>query len=339
MTSTALQHAPAPDGFSRAYLLARRLLHTELARVTQRVGDAAARLPGPGGVAARLMSNTPGKMIRPLLVGLVHRAHGGAGGPLCARAAAVVETIHLSTLLHDDVVDAAPQRRGHPSANAVMGNPAAVLGGDALVVAALSEAEALGTLPVRRALLALKQLVEGELIQLGKRRDASITPQQALAVANLKTGALMRLCAELGVLTAGGTEDVAVAWGDAFARVGVAFQVLDDLLDLAGDPGSLGKAVGADIAQGTVSYPVALAMERSPMHGRALAASFVRHEGPEVLGRLVHHALARTGALPDAVAHAERELEAAIALVALTRVSRARTVLLAVLHGMSRRAR
>jgi heptaprenyl diphosphate synthase len=335
---TAVPLPTAKVDFARAHRAARRMLSAELQRAQSRILSSVAELPGPGGVAARHLSEQPGKLIRPMLVGLVHRALGGKGGPVVARAAAVVETIHLSTLLHDDVVDAASLRRGLPSANAVAGNTAAVLGGDAMVVQGLTEAQALGPHALQRALAALHSLVQGELLQLGHRRNVHITPQEVLVVASLKTGALMRLCAQLGALTAGAPAEVADAWGHAFERLGVGFQVADDVLDLAGDPALLGKAVGADVQQGTLSYPVALALTDSPLHARALAAAFVRQLPGEALGRVVNHALARTRALPRALAVAQRELQPALDVVAATPAGRARTVLMAVCQGLVRRA-
>ena len=267
--------------FTAAHRAALSLLSDEIVAVRKGVEVAAADIPGPGGAAARLMVERPGKMVRPLLVGLVHRSLGGAGGKACSDAASLVEVIHLSTLLHDDVIDNAKMRRGAPSAAFAVGNAAAVLGGDALVVRAIAAANQLGSGPVERTLFALHRLVTGELVQLQDRGDTTITAKRAREVASLKTGALMRLCAELGAMTAGRSLEDAVALGAIFEGLGVAFQVVDDLLDLTGDEATVGKAVGKDVTQGTISFPVATALDASPLHRRALAVAFTKGASEE----------------------------------------------------------
>jgi octaprenyl-diphosphate synthase len=327
----------SPQSFAEAHAAALSLLSDEIAAVRQGVENAASDLPGPGGAAARLMVDRPGKMVRPLLVGLVHRALGGRGGQVCSDAAALVEVIHLSTLLHDDVVDEAAMRRGAPSAAFAVGNAAAVLGGDALVVRAITKAHTLGPSALERTLFALHRLVIGELVQLQGRGDVGMTGSRAREIASLKTGSLMRLCAELGALTAGSSLERAVEVGAAFERLGIAFQVVDDLLDLIGDPVTVGKAVGKDVAQGTISFPLALALERAPMHRKAIAKAFGLRAGESRLGALVHHALKRTGALPDALAAVETELSAVSAFIASLHPSVARDTLAQVCGAMGRR--
>ncbi|MBI5494696.1 MAG: polyprenyl synthetase family protein [Deltaproteobacteria bacterium] len=331
-------HLP-PQDFAHAHAAALRLLSDEVGQVRQGVEDAAAGLPGPGGAAARLMTDRPGKLVRPLLVGLVHRALGGAGGRACADAAALVEIIHLSTLLHDDVVDEAPTRRGAPSAAAAMGNAAAVLGGDALVVRAMAQAHALGRDVVERTVHALQQLVTGELLQLRQRGDVDLEPAGALRVAALKTGALMRLCAEVGALTAGRELSHAVTLGEAFVHLGIAFQVADDVLDLAGSASVVGKAVGKDIAQGTVSFPLALALHAAPLHREALRLALRTGLDERGLGRVVSHAVARTHAVPRALQTAAAELDPVQEALAGLPASAARQVLAAVCAGLGRRDR
>jgi geranylgeranyl pyrophosphate synthase len=326
------------QSFAEAHAAAISLLSDELAAVRSGVEKAASDLPGPGGAAARLMVDRPGKMVRPLLVGLVHRALGGAGGRACSDAAALVEVIHLSTLLHDDVIDDAAMRRGAPSAAFAVGNAAAVLGGDALVVRAITAAHALGGAPLERTLFALHRLVIGELVQLAGRGDVTITSARAREIASLKTGSLMRLCAELGALTAGLPLARAVEVGAAFEGLGVAFQVVDDLLDLVGDPLTVGKAVGKDVAQGTISYPLALALERSPLHRRAVAKAFCLKAQESRLGAVVHHALARSGSVADALNAVEQELKPVNTLIAALAPSRARDTLSQVCGAMGRRA-
>lgn len=328
----SLQH-----DFAHAHKAALSLLSDEIVAVRKGVEIAAADIPGPGGQAARLMVDRPGKMVRPLLVGLVHRALGGSGGRSCSDAAALVEVIHLSTLLHDDVIDQAAMRRGAPSAAFAHGNAAAVLGGDALVVRAITEANKIGPSPVERTLFAIQRLITGELVQLKDRGDTTVTAARAREVATLKTGALMRLCAELGALTAGRSLEEAVKLGQVFEGLGVAFQVVDDLLDLTGDEATVGKAVGKDVTQGTISFPVALALDGAPLHRRALKAAFAEKASEERLGRVVRHALVRSNALPRSFEVVEQELAPVTQVVAELPPSIARDTLASVCAAMGLR--
>jgi len=323
--------------FTAAHRAALSLLSDEIVAVRRGVEIAAADIPGPGGAAARLMVERPGKMVRPLLVGLVHRSLGGAGGKACSDAAALVEVIHLSTLLHDDVIDEAAMRRGAPSAAFAVGNAAAVLGGDALVVRAIAAAHRLGSAPLERTLFALHRLVTGELVQLKDRGDTSITAARAREVATLKTGALMRLCAELGALTAGKTLEEAVKLGEVFEGLGVAFQVVDDLLDLTGDEATVGKAVGKDVTQGTISFPVALALDSAPLHRKALGRAFCDKAGEARIGRVVQHALARTDAVARSLQVVETELGPVTHAIAALAPSVARDTLQSVCAAMGLR--
>ncbi len=323
--------------FSAAHQAALSFLSDEIVAVRRGVEIAAADIPGPGGAAARLMVERPGKMVRPLLVGLVHRALGGAGGRACADAAALVEVIHLSTLLHDDVIDEATMRRGAPSAAFAVGNAAAVLGGDALVVRAIAAAHQQGTGPLDRTLYALHRLITGELVQLKDRGDTTITAARAREVATLKTGALMRLCAELGALTAGKSMEEAVKLGEVFEGLGVAFQVVDDLLDLTGDEATVGKAVGKDVTQGTISFPVAMALDSTPLHRKALAAAFCQKAGEARLGKLVQHALLRSNAVARSLEVVEKELAPVTHTIASLPESVARDTLLSVCAAMGLR--
>ena len=332
MTTPALH-----QDFAHAHQAALMLLSDELVAVRRGVEIAATDIPGPGGAAARLMVERPGKMVRPLLVGLVHRALGGSGGRACADAASLVEVIHLSTLLHDDVIDEAMTRRGAPSAAFAVGNAAAVLGGDALVIRAIAAANQQGPGPLERTLFALHRLVRGELVQLKDRGDTTITAARAREVATLKTGALMRLCAELGALTAGRPLEEAVKLGAVFEGLGVAFQVVDDLLDLTGDEATVGKAVGKDVTQGTISFPVALALDSAPLHRKALARAFSQKASEARLGRLVRHAMLRSNALPRALEVVEQELTPVTHTVAALPPSLARDTLQSVCAAMGLR--
>lgn len=323
--------------FSAAHQAALSFLSDEIVAVRRGVEIAAADIPGPGGAAARLMVERPGKMVRPLLVGLVHRALGGTGGRACADAAALVEVIHLSTLLHDDVIDEAAMRRGAPSAAFAVGNAAAVLGGDALVVRAIAAAHQQGTGPLDRTLYALHRLITGELVQLKDRGDTTITAARAREVATLKTGALMRLCAELGALTAGKSMEEAVKLGEVFEGLGVAFQVVDDLLDLTGDEATVGKAVGKDVTQGTISFPVAMALDSTPLHRKALARAFCEKAGEARLGKLVQHALLRSNAVARSLEVVEKELAPVTHTIASLPESVARDTLLSVCAAMGLR--
>ncbi len=210
-----------------------------------------------------------GKRLRPLLVFLAagetpSASPTGAGedGDGLVRAATAVELVHSATLVHDDVLDAAALRRGLPTVVASAGRAAATATGDLLFARAFAELARNGRGDEIRVLSdAGSALARGELLQRADAWDASITLERYERRCELKTGRLFEAACRLGALEGGGDAD---ALGDFGARIGLAFQVLDDVLDVSGPAERTGKHRGTDLLDGTITLPFVLARQRDP---------------------------------------------------------------------------
>jgi octaprenyl-diphosphate synthase len=243
-----------------------------LARVEERLSALAA---GHGAVLAEHAGATiaaGGKRLRPLLVLLAAGRQPEDPRELVAGAAAV-ELVHSATLVHDDVLDAAPLRRGVPTVWAAGGRALAVATGDLLFSRAFAELTANGRLASVRALSrATSALAEGELLQRADAWNAAVAVDRYLNRCELKTARLFEAACELGVLAtlpdaevdaAGVAPPATVAGLGAFGRrIGLAFQLLDDVLDVSGLAADTGKVRGTDLLDGTVTLPLILARER-----------------------------------------------------------------------------
>jgi geranylgeranyl pyrophosphate synthase len=222
-----------------------------LAKVEARLREIAAAAGDPVAGWAGDTIAAGGKRLRPLLVLLA----AGEDGDAPVRAAVAVELVHAATLVHDDVLDSAALRRGSPTVWSTAGRDAAVVTGDHLFARAFSELAANDDVAQVRALSrASTALVEGELLQ---REDAwrRISEQRYLERCELKTARLFEVACELGELAAGRPP----ALGPFGRRIGLAFQILDDVLDVSGPPEKTGKHRGTDLLDGTVTLPLILA--------------------------------------------------------------------------------
>jgi octaprenyl-diphosphate synthase len=206
-----------------------------------------------------------GKRLRPMLVLL---SAGPRGGEAAIRAATAIELVHMATLVHDDVLDAAPLRRGRPTVVARSGRGRALAVGDLLFSRAFAELGAAGgQKQVELLATASVALALGELAQRRDAFDGSISAERYLERCELKTGRLFECACLIG--RAGGSEAAAGGRADSRAalqifgrEIGLAFQLLDDVLDVAGPPERTGKARGTDLLDGTVTLPLILARER-----------------------------------------------------------------------------
>jgi geranylgeranyl pyrophosphate synthase len=245
-----------------------------------------------------------GKRLRPMLVLL---CAGPAAGEPALRAATAVELVHMATLVHDDVLDSAPIRRGQPTVLARAGRDRATAVGDLLFSRAFAELSTVGA--ERQVELLASASVGLALGELAQRRDAfdvSVSAERYLERCELKTARLFECACLIG--TAGRREDGDGA-GNALAafgrEIGLAFQLLDDVLDVSGPPERTGKARGTDLLEGTVTLPLILARERDP----ALREVDLRSLDP-AKAEGVCERIAATGAL-DLVRTAARERVAA----------------------------
>jgi geranylgeranyl pyrophosphate synthase len=244
-----------------------------------------------------------GKRLRPLLVVL---AAESAGGPLATgegeealvRAAVAVELVHSATLVHDDVIDGAQLRRGHPTVVAVAGRETAIATGDLLFSRAFAELARNGSLEQLRALSdASSALAAGELLQREDAYAKHVAVERYLRRCELKTAALFEAACRLGALIAvEGSRTLADALGAFAKRIGLAFQLLDDVLDVSGPVERTGKSRGTDLLDGTVTLPLILARDRDP----ALAdVDLAELEGPDQAEELCER-ISATGALEEA---------------------------------------
>ena len=209
---------------------------------------------------AEYLINAGGKRIRPALVLLMARAFGYQGTQH-QMLAAMIEFIHTATLLHDDVVDEADLRRGKSSANALFGNAASVLVGDFLYTRAFQMIVAVNDMRILPVLSDATNLIaEGEVMQLVNVRNPAIDEKRYMEVIYAKTAKLFEVSAVLGALIAHASEkeiEAAAAYGRS---LGIAFQLVDDLLDYAGETDVLGKTVGNDLREGKMTLPLIFLM-------------------------------------------------------------------------------
>jgi len=236
-----------------------------------------------------------GKRLRPLLVFLAADTEEGDG---LVRAAAAVELVHSATLVHDDVLDAASLRRGVPTVIAVGGRGAATATGDLLFARAFAELSANGRADEIQVLSeASSALAEGELLQRADAWNAAVPLERYLRRCELKTARLFEAACRLGALEGSGAPEALGGFG---RRIGLAFQLLDDVLDVSGPAERTGKQRGTDLLDGTVTLPFILARERDVR----LAALDPRSIDSAAVAEDVCDRIAATGALDEARARA-----------------------------------
>jgi octaprenyl-diphosphate synthase len=239
-----------------------------------------------------------GKRLRPALLLLSSKLLGD-GGQSAVRLAAVVEIIHAATLVHDDVIDRADTRRGRPSANVQWGNHTCVLAGDWLYMQAFQIALRERNFHILDLLIGLTQMmVEGELFQLERIGNIDVSEADCMELVHRKTAGLFSVCARLGALVGGAKPDVEERLGEYAWNLGMAFQLIDDLLDFTSREETLGKPVGNDLREGKVTLPLVYALEHATPVERAQVEAILRartYDG--VPFRQVLGVLARCGAL------------------------------------------
>jgi octaprenyl-diphosphate synthase len=278
----------------------RRNLHSEVSLVNQ---------------IAEYIISAGGKRLRPVLVLLVANAYGYQG-KAHHELAAVVEFIHTATLLHDDVVDESSLRRGRATANALFGNAASVLVGDFLHSRSFQMMVRLDNMRVMQILSdATNVLAEGEVLQLLNMHDPDVSQERYLQVIGSKTAKLFEAAAELGALIAGANDDQIAAAGEYGRSLGTAFQLIDDVLDYAGDATEIGKNVGDDLREGKPTMPLIYLMEHGTPEQRDLVRTCIE-QGDEEHFDSVLAAITTSGALDYTRRQAEIAAERASAAIA-----------------------
>ena len=245
---------------------------------------------------AEYIISAGGKRIRPVLILLVAKAHAYRG-TAHHELAAVVEFIHTATLLHDDVVDESSMRRGRQTANALFGNAASVLVGDFLHSRSFQLMVALDNMRVMQILSdATNVIAEGEVLQLLNMHDPDVTQESYLTVIRSKTAKLFEASAQLGALIAGASEADIEAAAEYGRSLGTAFQLIDDVLDYAGDATEIGKNVGDDLREGKPTLPLIYLMENGTPEQRELVRSCIE-QGDEQHFDAILAAVTSSGAL------------------------------------------
>lgn len=253
-----------------------------------------------------------GKRVRPALTILSNYAVGGDGANYSSiRMATVMEFLHTATLVHDDVIDKAETRRNRPSINAEFGNQTAVLMGDWLYMSAFETSLAERSLPVLDILTAVtRKMTEGELLQLTLLGRTDVTEEQYFDVIARKTAYLFSACCEIGALLGGADARTQNMLRDYGMNLGIAFQLVDDLLDFTSSEEVLGKPAGADLLEGKVALPLIFLLQREP-ELRSAVQTVISEAGYESISRgFLQESLERTGALQLAL---ERAIEYASA--------------------------
>src|SRR5271169_3099073 len=223
----------------------------------------------------RYLQQSGGKRLRPALLLLCARFAGG-GGKTAIQLGAVVEMIHAATLVHDDVIDVARTRRGRPSTNVQWGNHTCVLAGDWLYMQAFQVAVRERNFHILDLLISLTQMmVEGELIQLDRIGRIDISEADCMEVADRKTACLFSACAKLGAVSAGADTAAEEKLGEFAWNLGMAFQLIDDMLDFVSRESTLGKPVGGDLREGKVTLPLVYALERATPGERSLVETIL----------------------------------------------------------------
>ncbi len=227
-----------------------------------------------------------GKMLRPGLVLLCARAVGSCT-PEHITLAAVLEMIHIATLVHDDVLDEAQLRRRSPTLHAMSSNETAVLIGDYLISHAYHLCSTLPSPQTARTVAACTNTVcEGELLQVGNRENWNLTVQQYLTIITKKTAALTSLACRLGAEFAGADNAATEALAGYGLELGIAFQIVDDVLDIVGDEEEMGKTLGRDLDKGEFTLPIIHFLQRADASQREEFRSLCHRSDSSRAGRM-----------------------------------------------------
>ncbi len=255
------------DVLTQKLMALRTWLHNDLAELEEALLGLDAKYAqslqkGVRGAASHLLA-LPGKRIRPLCVMLASRFSTRARMQEVHAAAVACELVHAATLLHDDVIDDATERRGAPSSKMLYGNAASILAGDHLLVEALRRVHPLQPSSLLGSLLeVISTMVEAEAIQLERRGRFEPNQQVYLDVIQGKTAVLFRWGLQTGAVLAGLSEEQVQALGNVGTCLGMAFQLVDDVLDVEGQFTDTGKGALADVREGKLTWPLIIASER-----------------------------------------------------------------------------
>ncbi|MCE0482763.1 MAG: polyprenyl synthetase family protein [Methylacidiphilales bacterium] len=267
--------------------------------------------PGISGYVSYAIESN-GKRIRPALVLLAAHATGKST-PQHLDLAVALELIHLATLVHDDIMDGATQRRGKPTASAKWGAELSVLLGDCLFCHALKLSTGFPDQSISRKIAeASNEVCSGEILQTQRRFDLKLTIPEYIKIIAMKTAALFRICTELAAVLNNCRPDEVQALRNYGDYLGIAYQIYDDCLDLVGTEGATGKTVGTDLAKGKLTLPLLHVLAQANDAERERLHSTILH-GSEENRLLLLSQVVERGGLKNAVRRIQTYLDQAVA--------------------------
>jgi octaprenyl-diphosphate synthase len=273
-----------------------RVVRHQLTDVESRIAEQTTAFdPAVEGYVAYAVGSR-GKRLRPLVALL----SGGATGPITPEhidLAVIVELIHVATLVHDDIVDEAERRRSQPTLNARWGNSLSVLLGDCLFAHALNLSAQFENAAIGRAIArAAREVCTGEIIQTQRRFDLHLGINDYRRIIQMKTGSLFGVAAELAAIISGADTSTSRSLKEFGLRIGTAYQIYDDCLDIAGDESVTGKTLGTDLRKGKLTLPVLMLLHSAPAFEKERCAELILDGNATEIARLVK-AAAANGAL------------------------------------------
>jgi octaprenyl-diphosphate synthase len=261
------------------------LIHDELEQVEKRITVESVASVDAVTAIGQYLQQSGGKRLRPTLLLIsakLSNANGNSSNASAVQLGAVVELLHAATLVHDDVIDAAETRRGRPSSNVKWGNHTCVLAGDWLYMQAFQIALRERNFQILDLLISLTQMmVEGELLQLDRIGKIDVTEADCMELVDRKTACLFSVCARLGALAGHSDTPMQERLGEYAWNLGMAFQLVDDVLDFTAREKTLGKPVGGDLREGKVTLPLVYALERATPAERRLVETILRQRNYE----------------------------------------------------------
>ena len=282
------------------------------------------------------VSRFRGKMLRPALVLLSAKSCGRVTREHITLAA-VAELVHIATLVHDDVLDEGRVRRGLPSINSLQGNEGAVLLGDFLISHAFHLCSSLDSQYASRLIGSTTNTVcEGELLQVRQRNNYRLSEQEYFGIIARKTASLTSTCCLLGAKFAGAEPAVITSFEAFGLNLGVAFQIVDDVLDITGNEGEMGKTLGRDLDKGKVTLPVVHLMHQGSRSDREEAWHILSNGSDDRVGR-IRELVLRNDSLSYAIESARRHVRAALDNLADLPESDARRALVGMAEFVVRR--
>jgi octaprenyl-diphosphate synthase len=311
------------------------LLGVDMALVEDELACLAREGPSPATDSAAHLLEAGGKRVRPLTV-LLSAACFGPVPPAARDLAVVAELIHLATLLHDDVIDDGQERRGRAAPRRVWGNAVSVLAGDLLLTHALERTAAAASQTVLKDLFgALRRLVDGEVLQLRGRTRLDVREDVYFRIVHDKTASLFVWAARAGASAAGASAAATQALGEFGEHVGVAFQLVDDVLDYDGDSSATGKALLVDLAEGKLTLPLIRTLAGRP----ALAVDVdAARSGDRAAAMRVAQAVSASDVCSGIRALARDETAQALAALELVPAGVARELLAGIARELASRA-